>query len=199
MSTKPKSKSASAGSPAPGKPSGTEGDDAAPSGDAEAAPGRGDAVTVYLVSDRHRRGSWMLGGLVVGGLLYWKFGTVAAGVGLLLIALGLYHTWFFLRTLRFDAGAVVAEGDTLQLPRGLCSGSATTLATSDLRAAYFLRSAVPWNRSAPVLVIEAGEQAYLLPRDWFASEADQRRVMHAVLPRIANVTDGRAADGDRAS
>jgi hypothetical protein len=31
------------------------------------------------------------------------------------------------------------------------------------------------------LIIELGERAMAFPRDWFASEADQRHVIHAVL------------------
>ena len=46
---------------------------------------------------------------------------------------------------------------------------------------YFLRRSVPWNRSAPVLVVELGPKAMAFPRDWFASEADQRRIVHALL------------------
>ena len=48
---------------------------------------------------------------------------------------------------------------------------------------YFLRRSVPWNRAAPVLVVELGERRSLFPRDWFASEADQRHVVHALLAR----------------
>lgn len=203
MSTKAKSKPGSGSSPAPGKPEGK------PDGKPEAKPdeqriapkpdgspdgrsgraakaARVEAVTVYLVSDRGRRASWMLGGLLLGGLLVSKFGTVAAAAGVMLILAGAYHTWFFLRTLRFDAGSVVVDGKALQLPTGLCQGEPTRVLATEVGAAYFLRHAVPWNRSAPVLVIEAAGQAYLYPRDWFANEADQRRVMHAVLPLIAS-------------
>jgi hypothetical protein len=46
---------------------------------------------------------------------------------------------------------------------------------------YFLRRSVPWNRSAPVLVVELGKRAMAFPRDWFATEADQRRIVHALI------------------
>src|SRR5262245_10807923 len=114
MSTKAKSKPGSAASPAPGSPSGPggssgpngssaagkpskEGEPAAAAkseAKAEEREGRGESVTVYLSSDRSRRVSWMLAGCVLGGLLLWKFGTVAAGLGVLLLVLGLYHGWF---------------------------------------------------------------------------------------------------------
>jgi hypothetical protein len=127
----------------------------------------------------------MLGGLVIGALLLSTFGTVAAAAGGILIALGLYHTWFFIRTLRHRAGAVTIDSRTISLPTGLCHRQPSPMAAETLAAAYFLRSAVPWNRSAPVLVIEAGGRAFMYPRDWFASEADQRRIMHALLPIVA--------------
>jgi hypothetical protein len=55
------------------------------------------------------------------------------------------------------------------------------VAPRDITAIYFLRRSVPWNRAAPVLIVEIGERAMAFPRDWFASEADQRHVIHAVL------------------
>jgi hypothetical protein len=35
-----------------------------------------------------------------------------------------------------------------------------------------------------VLVVELGERALLYPRDWFATEADQRRVVHALVAQL---------------
>lgn len=205
MSIKAKSKPASATSPEPGSPSGAAGTataveaeghgDKTDKSDAKAegkAKGRGESVTVYLASDRNRRVSWMLFGCVLGGLLLWKFGTVAAAIGLLLLAIGLYHGWFFAQTLMHEPGAVSVDAKQVTLPRGLCRGTPERLAASALTSAYFLRRAVPWNRSAPVLVIEADGRAFVYPRDWFSSEADQRRIMHAVLPLIAQADGGEA-------
>jgi hypothetical protein len=62
-------------------------------------------------------------------------------------------------------------------------------------AVYFLRRSVPWNRSAPVLVIELGPKAMAFPRDWFASEADQRHIIHALM----RTRDDGAATGDKAA
>lgn len=149
-------------------------------------------LTVYLASDRNRRLTWMLSGCAIGGLLIWKFGTVAAALGVLLVVVGLYHTWFFVQSLLHEPGSVVITRSKTTLPRGLSHGAPAQIDSSALSAAYFLRHAVPWSKSAPVLVIEAGDRAFLLPRDWFASEADQRRIMHAVLPLV----DGRAASAE---
>jgi hypothetical protein len=70
------------------------------------------------------------------------------------------------------------------LPRGLHRAKALEMVPSAVTAVYFLRRSVPWNRSAPVLVIELGDRAMAFPRDWFASEADQRRVVHALLGHL---------------
>jgi hypothetical protein len=48
-------------------------------------------------------------------------------------------------------------------------------------AAYFLRRSVPWTKAAPVLIVEVGERAYVYPRDWFRTEADQRRILDALV------------------
>jgi hypothetical protein len=162
-----------------------DGADGADVKDAKVGKGSAESITVYLSSDRNRRLSWIIGGGVIGALLLWKFGTVAASVGALLVAIGLYHSWFFVQTLIHEPGAVVINARQVALPRGPCRGDPEKVESSTLGAAYFLRRAVPWNRSSPVLVIEAGDRAYLYPRDWFASEADQRRIMHALLPLIA--------------
>lgn len=209
MSNKAKSKPGSASSLPDGRP------DREPAANAEAEPksearleAKGDGkprsgrdpkaqpetVSVYLVSDRGRRAVWTLGGLVLGGLLFWKLGTVASALGVLLMAAGVYHSWFLVRTLRFDPGALVLYGDqTVQLPLGLCRGQERREPARHVRAAYFLRHKVPMSHTAPVLVVEVAgpnspAQALTYPRDWFASEADQRRFLQAILPLIGAPT-----------
>lgn len=203
MSNKAKSKPGSASSPPDGKPEALKAK-AEPSAPSESKPKVGkpssETVAVYLESDRSRRALWTIGGLALGGVLYWKLGTVASGLGLVLIAVGLYHAWFLLRTLRFDPGALVLYGDqTVQLPLGLCRGNERREPVKHVRAAYFLRHQVPMNHTAPVLVIEvaapsAPAQALAYPRDWFATEADQRRFLQALLPLIES-SASRTADG----
>jgi hypothetical protein len=67
------------------------------------------------------------------------------------------------------------------LPRNPHRPNPLKLTPKDVTAVYFLRRSVPWNKSSPVLVIELGDKALAYPRDWFASEADQRHVVHALL------------------
>lgn len=210
MSNKAKSKPGSASSPLDGKPEALKAKEPAPSEGKPKAERDGkpssETVAVYLESDRNRRALWTIGGLALGGLLYWKLGTVASVLGLVLIAVGAYHAWFLLRTLRFDPGALVLYGDqTVQLPLGLCRGNERREPVKHVRAAYFLRHQVPMSHTAPVLVIEvaapsAPAQALTYPRDWFATEADQRRFLQALLPLIESSrdADGAAAEASAA-
>jgi hypothetical protein len=58
------------------------------------------------------------------------------------------------------------------------------LTVADLRHAYLLRRAVPWAVSGPVLIVEAKEQTWSYPRDWFGSESEQRRVLLALNRKL---------------
>ena len=71
--------------------------------------------------------------------------------------------------------------DKVVLPRGLHRGKPLVVTPKDVTAVYFLRRSVPWKHASPVLVVELGDKAMVFPRDWFATEADQRHVVHALL------------------
>jgi hypothetical protein len=133
---------------------------------------------------RWRHFLWAVFGLAAGGFLVWKLGAVGKGVGVVLVLAGVWATWSFLRTLLFPAGTIVLDGRRLVLPRGLCSRGTVDLSLDDVRHAYFLRRAVPWTRAAPVLVIETEKEALLYPRDWFATEADQRRIVSRLVEAL---------------
>lgn len=111
----------------------------------------------------------------------WKLGTVGVWVGVLLMVYGAFNAWELLQTFLHPAGTIVVNEREVILPRGLCMPRPVKVTPGDISAVYFLRRSVPWNRSAPVLVIEIGDKAMAFPRDWFASEADQRHVVHALL------------------
>jgi hypothetical protein len=146
------------------------GDDAAP----------GDRLEIGLEHTRWRHFGWAVFGVIGGALLIWKMGTVAQWLGVGLIGLGIWSTVNFVRTLLLPAGAIVVDGQRVVLPRGVCRGRPVEVDRAKVAHAYLLRRAVPWTRAAPVLVVEAGDAAYVFPRDWFATEADQRRVIHAL-------------------
>jgi len=132
---------------------------------------------------RIRHLGWMAGGLVIGVLLLWKLGAVGQGLGVALIALGGLAGYSFVRTLVFPAGTIKVGDEQVELPRGLCKGEPSRFAVGDVKHAYLLRRAVPWTRAAPVLVVEAGGHAYSYPRDWFLTEADQRRIVRELHAR----------------
>ena len=75
------------------------------------------------------------------------------------------------------------------LPRGAHRPKPVEVSPSEVTAVYFLRRSVPWNRAAPVLIVELGDRAMVFPRDWFATEADQRQLVHALLKHRDDLTE----------
>lgn len=139
-----------------------------------------DPVRIELEVSRNGSIAWAIFDLILGALLIRGLGTVGEWAGMALVALGLYHAVRLARTLIYPPGTIVVSDREVSLPRGLCTPRPVTVAPKDITAIYFLRRSVPWNRVAPVLVVELGPRAMVFPRDWFASEADQRHVIHAV-------------------
>ena len=128
--------------------------------------------------------SWTIFGIIFGALLVWKLGTVGVWAGYVLIALGLFRGYQLAMSLVHPAGKIVVAEKQVVLPRGIHRPRPLEVSPADVTAVYFLRRSVPWNRAAPVLVVELGSRALLYPRDWFASEADQRHVVHALLHHL---------------
>jgi len=120
-------------------------------------------------------------GIAAGILLVWRLGTVAQWGGVVLIVVGLFRAWELVQSFRHPPGTFRISDKEVALPRGLHAGKPLKVAPSEVSAVYFLRKSVPWNRASPVLVVELGQHAIAYPRDWFASEADQRNVVHALL------------------
>ena len=165
---------------------------AAPSGDAPAKPPdkpRADRARgrteVELEVSRGRSVGWTIFGIIFGVLLIWQLGTVGVWAGFVLVAMGIYHAWQLLQTFIHPAGTIIISDREISLPRGLCMSRPVVAKPQDVTAAYFLRRSVPWNHAAPVLVIELGAKAMAFPRDWFASETDQRHVIHALLSKVS--------------
>jgi hypothetical protein len=160
---------------------------------AEAAPVRG-TVAIELELSRQRYLGWSVFGIVVGILLVLKLGTVGVWGGYLLIAIGVVRTAQLVQTFLRPPGTIVVSASEVVLPRGLHRDAPVTVAPSAVTAVYFLRRSVPWNRSSPVLVVELGDRAMAYPRDWFASEADQRHIVHALLRRRGDLLGDRTAE-----
>jgi hypothetical protein len=186
MSQSPRSKSASPSSPGTGAEPKAEAEPAATK-PADAAA-RGRTLEIELEPSRQRAASWAIFGILLGLVFVWQLGTVAVWVGYVLIAIGLYRAFELARSFAKPAGTIVVSDREVVLPRAPHRGGAIQVAPKDVTAAYFLRKNVPWNRASPVLVVELGARALTYPRDWFASEADQRQVIHALrrhLPAAA--------------
>lgn len=145
------------------------------------------SVAVLFESGRLRHGGWAAAGLLVGAALVWKLGVVGKGVGVALIALGLLNLVRFVRSLRHPAGELRVSDAEVRLPRGLCAADPVVVSPEQVTAAFFLRRAVPWAKAGPILVIEADGRSFAFPRDWFASDADQRRVARALNKRLGRL------------
>src|SRR5262249_43030121 len=94
----------------------------------------------------------------------------------------------FVQTFLNPPGKIVIRGEDVVLPRGLCTGDEQAMPLGDLKHAYLLRRAIPWNTSGPVLVIETRRGVFEDERDWFPLDGDQRLVAATLNRRV-----GRAA------
>lgn len=139
---------------------------------------------VTLVHARRTHAGWALIGLVLGILLVWKLAIVGQVLGVICLVVAAFAGKNFVFTLVNAPGTIAVGKDKLELPTGLCRGRAETYDWADVKHTYFLRRAVPWTRAGPVLVVEAGDLAFSYPRDWFASESEQRRVLQAIHRRL---------------
>lgn len=130
---------------------------------------------------RQRAITWTLGGPALGILLITQLGTVGVWIGILLCAIAVLHAIGLVQSLLYSPGTFIVTDKRVTLPRGLCKPRPLEVAPADVTAAYFLRRSVPWNKSSPVLIVEVGARALVFPRDWFASEADQRQLIAALI------------------
>jgi hypothetical protein len=142
---------------------------------------------VLLEHGRWRHFGWVVFGTAVGVLLLWKLGVVGKAIGVVLLATAALHVYRFIRTLLHPAGRIELGDDTVLLPDGLCRKDAHAVPYDQVRHAFFLRRAVPWSHTGPVLIVETAEQVFIYPRDWFSSDSDQRRVALALNRRLGRL------------
>ncbi len=141
-------------------------------------------VVAELEHARWRHFGWMVFGLLVGALFVIALGLVGKGIGLVLLIIAAINGRNFARTLLNEAGEIKVGTESLRVPLGLCHGETREYPFAKVKHAFFLRRAVPWTRAGPVLVIEAGDDAFSYPRDWFSSDSDQKRVVAAINRRL---------------
>ena len=156
-------------------------------------------IRIELELSRQRSAAWTVLGGVIGALLIWKLGTVGVWGGFLLVAIAAYHAWLLSQTFLYPPGTFIVTEREVTLPRGLCVPRPVQVDRKDVTAAYFLRRSVPWNKAAPVLIIELGDKAMAFPRDWFASESDQRQIVTALLRDKPAATEPAAEPAPAAS
>lgn len=138
------------------------------------------AVTIVLHTARLRHGLSAIIGVALGLVLVLKTAILGQIIGALLVAWGLYHAARWLVATNRGAATLAVRGDRVTLPRKAHKSIEAAIPTEQITAAYLLRHASPWHKAAPTLVIEAGREAFVYPRDWFASETDQRRIIDAI-------------------
>ena len=145
------------------------------------------ALAIELVHARRSHLSWMLACLVLGVLLVWHLAIIGQILGVVLLLVSAVSARRLVRTLMNEPGVIRVDRDAVVLPVGLCRGSSRGFSFDEVKHAFFLRRAVPWTRAGPILVIEAGDEVFAYPRDWFASESDQRQVMEAINKRLGRI------------
>src|SRR4051812_22278295 len=152
MKSKPESGSSRATGDAPDdEDKGSENDGSGADKDAPTAPS--GPVEIELEGTRQRTLTATAFYIVIGALLLWKLGTVGVWVGVVLLVIGAFRAWELAQTFMHPPGTIVVTDSKVSLPRGLYLGKPVEVAPTAVGAVYFLRRSVPWNRSAPVLVV----------------------------------------------
>jgi hypothetical protein len=144
-------------------------------------------LEISLAHARWRHGLWGAVGLAAAVFVAVKMGMLGWALGAVCAFYGGSAMWAFIQTLRHEPGTIALRGDELVLPTRLCSGTSVTEKIGALRHAYLLRRALPWNHAGPVLVVETREHVFQYPRDWFAGESDQKRVVTALNRRLGRL------------
>ncbi len=153
---------------------------------AKGAP-RETTIDVELEAARWRHFIWAAVGIGLGVLMLVRMGELGLVLGSIVTILGLLSARSFVMTLIHPPGTIEVREDAVVLPDRICSGNAVKVSLPELRHAYLLRRALPWNHTGPVLVVETVRGVFQYPRDWFAAESDQKRVSQTLNRRLGRV------------
>ncbi|HKA89919.1 MAG TPA: hypothetical protein VKE22_19795 [Haliangiales bacterium] len=145
-------------------------------------------VEVPLTHARWKNFAWGAFGIGLGVFLAINMGSIGWVLAAVVWAGTITNVKKFVQTFLNPPGKIVIRGEDVVLPRGLCTGDEQAMPLGDLKHAYLLRRAIPWNTSGPVLVIETRRGVFEYERDWFPLDGDQRLVTATLNRRI-----GRAA------
>lgn len=143
-----------------------------------------DSFRVELASWRGRHLLWSAVGTALSVLLFWRLEGNGKILALAVLALFAGSIRALVRSLLHRPGEVALRGDEVILPLGLSTGRSITLRIGEVRHAYLLRRALGWTTTGPLLVIETARGVFELPRDWFTSESDQRKIARALNARL---------------
>jgi hypothetical protein len=144
-------------------------------------------LEVELRHARLRHLGWALAGLVLGAMAVVKLGPIGKMVGVGIILGGLWAARGFVLTLLHAAGVIAIREDEVVLTPWVCAGRSVVVPVGEVHHAYFLRRAVPWTTTGPILVIETSAGAFTFPRDWFHSESDQTDVARVLNRRLGRI------------
>jgi hypothetical protein len=144
-------------------------------------------LEIELASSRWKHFLWGVIGIGVGLFVGIHMGSIGWVIGGLVAVGGVNAAWAFAKTLMHPPGIIALRDDELVLPVGVSTGETASMKASDVKNAYVLRRALPWNQSGPILVIETRRQVFEMPREWFALDADQRRVAAALNRRLGRL------------
>lgn len=137
-------------------------------------------LSVDLADSRGRNLFWTVLWLGLGVLATVYLSAFGRVVGVILLLVGAVFAYRLVRALMNAPGTIRVDGDQAHLPHGLASGNTEVMPVADVKHVYFLRRAVPWGKSGPVLVVETQRGAFTYPRDWFREDKDQQRVASAL-------------------
>lgn len=154
--------------------------------DGTAGEGEG-TLEVELAHARWRHFAWAMLGCALGMFFLTGFGPAGAFIGVLLLVGGLMAARSFIRTLVYPAGTISLRDQDIVLPPAICAAMRVTVPLGEVRHAYFLRRALPWTTSGPVLILETQRGVFHYPRDWFAADSDQRRLASTLNRRLGHL------------
>lgn len=146
-----------------------------------------ETIEIELAGSRWKHFIWAVIGIGVGLVVAIKMGSIGWVIGGAVALGGVKSLWSFAKTLIHPPGAVVVGDNELVIPDGVSSGASTAVPVTDLKNAYVLRRALPWNQSGPLLVIETRRGVFELRREWFASESDQRSIAAVLNRRLGRI------------
>lgn len=143
-----------------------------------------DLVEVQMVHARWKNFVWGVFGVGLGVFLAINMGSIGWVLAALVWGGTITNIKLFVQTFLNPPGRIVIGAEEMLLPTGLCAGDPQAVPTSDLRHAYLLRRAIPWNTTPPILVIETQRGVFEYERHWFPNEGDQRLVSTALNRRL---------------